>query len=188
MSAFDLHTAKTAPEGVREELAAVEAKFGFIPNIYGIFAESPPVAKAYLALTNLLATTSFSPAEQQLMLLTVSAVNGCEYCVAAHTMAGKMFKLDDTVIEAIRTGLPIPDARLATLHHFTKQLVEKRGWIDNHEIDKFLKAGFTRAQVLEVTLAISIKTMSNYINHMAETPLDEQFAPVAWQAPKAEVA
>ena len=188
MSFFNLHTAETAPAGSRKELQSVQEKYGFVPNIYGIFAESPSVIKAYMALTDLLNEGSFSLAEQQLMLLTNSTINGCEYCVAAHTMVGKMAHLDDIVIEAVRTGVPIPDKKMAALHNFTKQIVEKRGWIEKQEIDTFLEAGFSKAQVLEVVLATSIKTLSNYINHMADTPLDEAMQPFAWRAPKSKVA
>ncbi len=188
MAKFDVYNIDNCPEGAREDMQSVQENYGFLPNIYGVFAESPAVIKAYLALTNLLNAGAFSPAEQQLMLLTVSALNGCEYCVAAHTMVGKMARLDDTVIEAVRTGIPIPDARLAALHHFTRQLVEKRGLLDTKEIDAFLAAGFTKAHVFEVALANSIKTLSNYINHMADTPLDEAMEAFAWDAPESRVA
>lgn len=183
MTTFDLHTANSAPEDSRATLASVEDKVGFVPNIYGIFAESPSVLKAYTAITQLLNRGAFSPAEQQLMLLTASTVNGCEYCVAAHTMVGKSAHLDDAVIEAVRNGEPIDNPRMATLHSFTKSVVDNRGWVAPEEDDDFIAAGFTKAQVLEVVLAIALKTISNYTNHFAETPLDDAFAPVAWQAP-----
>jgi len=188
MAKFNVYNIDNCPEESRDDMQSVQEKYGFLPNIYGVFAESPAVIKAYLALTNLLNAGSFSPAEQQLMLLTVSAINGCEYCVAAHTMVGKMAHLDDTVIEAVRTGVPIPEPRMAALHHFTKQLVEKRGWVESEEIDAFLAAGFNKAQVFEVALANSIKTLSNYINHMADTPLDEAMQTFAWDAPESRVA
>ncbi len=180
MSIFELHTRETAPEGAREDLAAVEEKYGFVPNIYGIFAESPAVTKAYISLTDLLASTSFSPAEQQLMLLTISATNGCSYCVAAHTMVGKKAQLGDDIIEAVRNDTPIADPKMAALHAFTRSFIEKRGWVSVEEIDTFIAAGYDKQQTLEVGLATALKTMSNYINHIAETPLDEVFAPAAW--------
>lgn len=188
MTTFDLHTSETAPEGSLDAMAGVENAFGFLPNIYGVFAESPSVIKAYTSITQLLNRSSFSPAELQLMLLTTSAVNGCEYCVAAHTMGGKKARLDNTVIEAIRGNIPIPDPRLAKLHKFTKSVVENRGWVSPEEVDEFIQAGFTKAQVLEVVLAVSLKTISNYVNHFAETPLDEALEPLAWKAPHVHAA
>lgn len=188
MSIFDLHTPETAPEGSRETMKAVSESMGFLPNLYGVFAESPSVIKAYTAITQLLNRSSFNIEEQQLMLLTISAANGCEYCVAAHTMVGKMVQLDDTIIEAIRTGVPIPDAKLARLNAFTKSVVENRGWVSAEEIDAFIDAGFTKAQVLEVVLAVSLKTLSNYVNHFSETPLDDVLEPLAWHAPNPRAA
>ena len=182
MSIFELHTPESAPEDSRETMVAVENTYGFLPNIYGVFAESPSVIKAYTSITQLLSRSSFSAAEQQLMLLTASAVNGCEYCVAAHTMAGKMCELDNTMIEAVRSGIPIPDPKLAKLDAFTKSVVENRGWVSADEIDSFIAAGFTKAQVLEVVLAVSLKTLSNYVNHFADTPLDDALEPTAWKA------
>lgn len=181
MATFELHTIDTAPEGSRADMNAVQAKFGFLPNIYGVFAESPSVIKAYIAMTDLLDKSAFTPAEAQLTLLTISAENGCDYCVAAHTMVGKMVALDDQVIEAVRTGLPIPDKRLGRLHHFTKTMVANRGHVSAEEVDAFIADGFTKAQALDVALATALKTMSNYINHFADTPLDEAFEPARWQ-------
>ncbi len=188
MTIFDVHTPETAPEQSRETMAAVAGKFGFMPNIYGIFAESPAVIKAYVSLGNLLGDTSFTPGEQQLMLLTISAANGCDYCVAAHTIAGNKFKLDQQAIDAVRQGAPIDDARLSALHGFAKLIVESRGNVSAGDVDAFIIAGFTKEQALEVVLATALKTMSNYINHFAETPLDDAFAKAAWEAPMAYVA
>jgi len=188
MSLFDLHTIETAPEGSRADITAIQEQFGFLPNIYGVLAGSPAVIKAYNALGNLLTTTSFSQAEQQLMLLTISAVNGCKYCVAAHSVGGMMAKLDDDVINAVRDGSPIDDPKLAALSSFARGVVEKRGYMSESEIKSFLAAGFSKEQALEVIMATALKTISNYINHFAETPLDAAFAKVAWDAPESMVA
>lgn len=188
MSLFDLHTAETAPEGSRDDIAAVQERFGFLPNIHAVLAESPATLKAYNTLGGLMATTSFSPAEQQLLLLTISAVNGCEYCVAAHTMGGMMAKLDEDVINAIRDGGEIADAKLAALTKFTRAVVEKRGFVSDQEISELTAVGYSRDQVLEVVMATAMKTISNYVNHLAETPLDDAFAKAAWRAPESKVA
>ncbi|MHA1598644.1 MAG: carboxymuconolactone decarboxylase family protein [Alphaproteobacteria bacterium] len=188
MTAFQVHDKTTAPTDSHPEMSGVEEKFGFMPNIYGVFAESPAIIKAYVSMTNLLGNGSFSPPEQQLMLLTVSAVNGCGYCVAAHTMGGRMTALEEDVIQAIRNNTPVADKKLAALHAFTKSVVENRGNMDVGSIEAFMDAGYTKAHVLEVNLAVAIKTMSNYINHMADTPLDEAFEPARWDDAEAYVA
>jgi alkylhydroperoxidase family enzyme len=94
-----------------------------------------------------------------------------------------MQKVPADVVEAIRNDQPIADSRLEALRVFTTLVVENRGWVSKEDIEIFISAGFTQAQVLEVILGISFKTLSNYVNHIADTPLDESFAPQKWQSP-----
>ena len=112
-------------------------------------------------------------------------MNGFAYCVAVHTMGGGMPGLSDAVVEAIRDGKPIPDVRLAALSGFATAVVEKRGWVSDAEIAAFLDAGFTKAQVFEVVLAVSLKTLRNDINHIADTPLDAALEAHRWTRPAA---
>lgn len=91
-----------------------------------------------------------------------------------------MQKVPADVIEAIRNDQPIDDGRLEALRAFTRAAVEQRGWLPARDIANFLAAGYTKAQVLEVILGISFKTLSNYVNHVTETPLDDAFATQAW--------
>lgn len=182
MSAFTLHTKDTAPAGSHGVMEAYMAKFGFVPNLIGVMSESPAATQGYAQTYELLGQTDFTPAEQQLLFLTVSRANECTYCVAAHTMAGKMMGLDDETLSAVRDGRPILDPRLAALSQFALKIVEKRGHVSRDDINDFLTAGYTRAQILEVLLAVATKTISNYMNHIAETPLDSVFQPLAWEA------
>jgi len=180
MSTFDLHTPDSAPEGSHDVMDAYTARFGFVPNLINIMAESPAATKGYAQTYNLLAETEFTPAQQQLLFLTVSRANACTYCVAAHSVAGQMAGLDGDVIDAVRDDRPILDAKLAALSEFAAKVVEKRGHLSRHDVDDFLTAGYSRAQILEVLLAVATKTISNYMNHIADTPLDDAFAPAAW--------
>lgn len=180
--------ADAVPEAARPYLEQAGRKFGFVPNLLSVLAESPATLNGYLTLSGILAQGTFSAAEQQLILITASTVNGCSYCVAAHTMGAKGAGLAEDAIEAVRAGTPIADPRLAALHDFTVRVVEKRGWLAADEVDAFLDAGFTKAQVLEVLLAVALKTISNYSNHLAETPLDAGFEPARWEATRAPAA
>jgi alkylhydroperoxidase family enzyme len=85
------------------------------------------------------------------------------------------------VIEALRAGKPIRDPRLAALAEFTATMVQKRGNPTDRDVRHFLEAGFTEANILEITLAIAVKTLSNYSNHVFHTPVDEPFQAFAWQ-------
>lgn len=185
MTTFETHTITTAPEESKASMEAAEGKFGFLPNLIGVLAESPAAVEGYLTLSGILEKSSLGAAERQLLLLTISAANGCEYCVAAHTMGGRGAGLDEAVIEAIRDGNPIPDARLAALNAFARVLYEKRGWASDGDVAAFLGAGYTKAHVLDVVLATALKTLSNYANHIADTPLDGVMEPARWSKPEA---
>ena len=180
MTRFDIHTPENAPEGSRPILEGAQKALGFVPNLYGTFAGSPELLKAYTTIGQLFDQTSFSPTERQIVLLAVSATNGCDYCVAAHSTIADMQKVPADVVTALRDGTPIADAKLEALRTFATTLAEKRGWADESDVQAFLAAGYTQANVLEVILGVGMKTLSNYTNHVAETPLDAAFQPKAW--------
>jgi alkylhydroperoxidase family enzyme len=108
--------------------------------------------------------------------------------MAAHTVVARMQKVSADVIEAIREDRPIDDSRLETLRAFTTAVIEKRGWVSDNDISTFLAAGFSRAQILEVIVGISFKTLSNYTNHIVDTPLDAEFQSGAWSADERRLA
>ena len=185
MTTFEIHTIASAPDHSKGAMEAAERKFGFLPNLIGVLAESPAAVEGYVTLTGILDKSSLEPAERQLLLLTISAANGCHYCVAAHTMGARAAGLDEAVIEAVRDGNPIPDGRLTALNAFSLTLNEKRGWASDEDVAAFLGAGYTKAQVLNVVLAAALKTLSNYTNHLAGTPLDGALEPARWRIPEA---
>ena len=180
MSIFDIHTRETAQAASAELLATAEKSYGFIPNLLGIFAESPATLKAYLSIGKIFDESSFSPTERQLVILTASRFNECHYCIAAHSTVAEMQNVPADVVEAIRNDRPISDNKLEALRTFTTAVVEKRGWVTEADTEAFLLAGYTRAQILEVILGISFKTLSNYTNHISDTPIDDAFMPKAW--------
>lgn len=95
-----------------------------------------------------------------------------------------MVKIPADTITALRSGSALPNAKLNTLATFTRAVVRERGWVaDSHELKNFFAAGYTQQQVLEVVLGVSMKTLSNYINHLTDTPLDAAFANEAWISP-----
>lgn len=177
---YTIHNPDTAPGEAKEILAGATKTLGFVPNLLGIMAEAPALVKAYTTLSRIFAETSFSAAERQVVLLTVSYENGCEYCVAAHSVIAAVQKVPDEVVRAIRDGRPIGDTKLEALRRFTSAVVTSRGWPTEGDTKALLAAGYGKQQVLEVVLGVGIKTLSNYANHIAKTPLDEAFAKAAW--------
>ena len=177
---YPIHTSTNAPEGAREILTQSEKAYGFLPNLLGVMAEAPALLNGYRTLIGVFEETSFTATERQIVLLTVSYENGCEYCVSAHSVIAQMQKVPVDVVSAIRDGKPITEPKLEALRAFTAAVVQSRGRPDSSIRDAFFAAGYTRAQALEAILGVGIKTMSNYTNHMAHTPLDPQFASAAW--------
>lgn len=156
---------------------------GFIPNMYGLMVNSPGLLDTYLHGYKLFREQSgFTPAEQEIVFLAISYENNCHYCVAAHSMiADKMSNVPAEATQAIRDGAAIPDAKLQALNVMTTKMVETRGNPSKQDINEFLAAGYSEKHVLEIVLAIAVKTISNYSNHLFNTPVDDMFSEYAWQ-------
>lgn len=167
--------AKAALEGTRQ-------KMGFVPNMYALMANSPGLLESYLNSYTLFRQESgFTPVEQEVVFLSISRENGCGYCMAAHScVADTMSKVPTAVTDAIRDAGTIPDAKLAELSTFTRIMVASRGLPTRAEVGAFLTAGYTERHVLEIILAIGLKTFSNYSNHLFHTPLDPMFESRLW--------
>lgn len=181
---FPHHGADTAPPAATTAFELAETAFGMVPNLTRTMATAPALAEAYLRLGSIFESTSLSPVERQVVLLTVSRYNGCTYCVGAHSWLASRIGASQSVIHAIRDDHAIDDARLEALRQFTRNLVERRGWIGPDDLEDFLDRGFSPQQVLEVVLGVGLKTLSNYTNHIVGTELDAVFADWAWTAPR----
>jgi uncharacterized peroxidase-related enzyme len=182
MKPFTIHIAQNTAEPVASILRDTEKALGFVPNLFGVLAESPAALAAFATLNAQFAKSSFSPTERELIELTVSVENQCGYCVAGHSAFAAMQGVDEGIVRALRDGKPILDQRLDTLRRFTQALVRQRGIVSETELERFLDAGYTRRQLLEVILGICVKVMSNLTNNAIGIPLDQAFAPYAWQA------
>lgn len=191
MSTYQLtlpaQTPDSAAADARQILQAAQARLGFIPNMYARMANLPPMLGTYIHGYELFrAQAGLTPPEQEVVLLVVSRENGCEYCVAAHSMiAANMSKVPAQALEAARSGARIEDAKLAALAEFTRVMVRKRGNPAPADAAAFLKAGYTEHHILAIVLAIAVKTISNYSNHLFHTPVDAPFAGFAWSAAEA---
>ena len=173
---FTIYTSEDAPEKSQPLLKAAEEQFGFLPNLLGELAESPATLKAYLKLNEIVGETTFSPKEQQLAILAASVENECHYCSAAHsTILKNQLNVDESIVEAVRNETDLPDPKLNALVRFVRETVRNRGFAEDHKVKQFLEAGYSKQHILEVNLIIALKTISNYTNHLAQTPVDEPF-------------
>lgn len=103
--------------------------------------------------------------------------------MAAHSAAAQRAKMPSEVLQALREGSSIPDSRLESLRKFATQLTRNRGWLSERDLEEFFSSGYTEQQALEVILGIAMKTISNYTNHIAHTPVDKPFQSFEWQNP-----
>jgi AhpD family alkylhydroperoxidase len=183
MNTFKLHTLASAPAASLPILDAAKKGLGFIPNLYAHLAEAPNALSAYKQLGTLLEQSALTPEEQQIVLIAVSIENRCEYCVAAHSfIARNMVKVDGARVDALRGQSCLQDQKLNALVAFVRAVVRERGWVQGgQELKNFYAAGYSRQNALEVVLGVAMKTLSNYTNHLADTPLDAAFASEAWQ-------
>ena len=184
MSIFKLHELSSAPEKSREILEKIKKKYGFIPNLYNIMAESPAALKSYTLLSQNISEGILTTVEKNIVLLSVSVENGCTYCTAVHSITSKMEKIDDETIQNLRDNKPVSNERYESLHQIAKSVVNKRGRLLKDEIESFLESGYTKQHLLEIITIVSMKTISNYINHIADTPLDDKFKSQAWSGNK----
>lgn len=175
MPTYTIHTSATAPAGSQPLIDAVKTKYGMLPNMLAGLAEAPNVLKGYLDISSNIADGTLSPAEQEIVQITTSRMNGCHYCVAAHSTIADMKKLPPDIIEALRNDTSIADAKLEALRVFAKAMVREQGWVKPSDLAAFLAAGYSKAQSLEVILSIAMKVISNYANHIMDTPVDQAF-------------
>ncbi len=179
-------TVDTADARAREVLETARKATGGIPNMYAGMANLPALLDTYLHGYQLFRKEStLTAAEQELVFLVISRVNECTYCVAAHSwIADKVSKTPGQAIQAVRDDEVIEDPKLRALAAFTRTMVISSGNPTQAELEAFVSAGYTEKNVLEIILALAVKTISNYSNHLLHTEVDAKFESAAW-APKA---
>ena len=183
---FPIHTPESAPEASRDLLAHTRESFGMIPNLEGVMASAPSLLKSYVSMWDEFETTSLTPVERQVVYQTVNFENTCNYCVPWHTMLSIKSGMNADDAEALRLGEPLGDPKLEALRLFTKEVVLQRGKISRGALASLLSAGYTQQTALEVVMGIAIKTMSNYTNSIAGTPLDTAVRKMVWKKPLAD--
>ena len=184
---FQIHTKDTAPETSRATLESTAKKYGFVPNLYGVLAESPAAVQAYAGINKALEQSVLSPVEQQVVALTVSTTNDCAYCVGAHSTVAQMVRMPDDVLMALREQRSLSDRKLNALRTLVMSILRYRGWVPEEDLQRVVAAGYTQRHVLDVLTLVALKTLSNYVNHIAHTPLDVQFAAQSWTSQVAAV-
>lgn len=175
MTRFTVPTRDTVSEGNQALFDTLQGKLGFVPNLYATFALSQNALGTYLALQS--AKSSINAKAREVVNLVVSQYNDCRYCLAAHTMLGKMNGFTDTQIIEIRKGTAPFDAKLDALARLTRSLVEHRGHADAQSMDAFFAAGWTQENLVDVIMTIGDKIISNFLHAATDIPVDFPAAP-----------
>ena len=178
---FPSHDLDTAPEASKPLLEQSQKAFGRRPGLHKVLAESPQAYEGYQVLHKLFTETDFDAEELTVVWQAINVENECHYCVPAHTGIAKMMKVSDEISDALRNETALPTPKLEALRTFTVQMFRQRGNVSDEQMKAFFDAGYGHRAVLDVILGMAQKTISNYVNHVAQTPVDDVFKPLAWE-------
>ncbi|MCA1616388.1 MAG: peroxidase-related enzyme [Acidobacteria bacterium] len=159
----------------RELLDAVQQKFGRVPNITRLLANSPEALDGYLSFSAALAKGRLDPQLRERIAIAVAGANRCDYCLSAHTEAGKMVGLSPEELAAAQRGESSGEREAAALR-FAMKVVRERGWVADEDVAALRQAGFDDGAITEIVAAVVLNVFTNYFNHVAETEVD--FSPV----------
>jgi len=181
MTTFPVRTIESAPERSKPPLQQLQAAFGMIPNIAGAMATSPVLINSLVGLFGNVHGGSFTEPQIQTVLLTDAVVNACTWAVAFHTALALKEGIDPADVQAIREGRLPKDSKLAALSALARTMIEKRGRLDDQDIDRFIAAGFGKDHALEAIAIVAASTITNYTGSITKTPLEAPFQAHAWQ-------
>jgi len=174
MTDFTFYTVEDSDNAAKDILLSIENKYGFVPNLFAYMAEAPYLIEAYLLLSDLLEKSDLSAAQQHMSLLAISHYNNCGFCQVAHRAFAKMNKAKAQTLTAIVENSEIEDASDKVLVEMVQAMTANRGVVSDEQIEHFLAAGFSRRNIYDLVLMISIKTLSNYANHLTAPEPNEQ--------------
>lgn len=166
------HSIEASPAASQPLLQAVKKQLGMAPNLFRVIGNSPAALEGYLGLNGALGKGLLDARTRERIALAVAEVNGCDYCLSAHTYLGKnLAKLDDAEMAANRSGHS-SDAKADAAVRFAVQMVEQRGHVSDAEVQAVHAAGYSDGQVIEIVLHVALNTLTNYVNEVAGTAID----------------
>lgn len=181
MTTLKIQSLGSAPAGSVPFMEESIKQYGMLANLTATLAGSPALIEAYQTLHELFVKSSFNADELTVVWQTINVENECHYCVPAHTAIAGMMKVAPAITEALRNETALPSEKLEALRTFTLVVVRNRGHVSDAELEAFYAAGYNERSVLDVILGLAQKTISNYTNHIANTPVDKPFQNFAWK-------
>ena len=185
MTTFPVHNMESAPKRSKPALQKLQSAFGMIPNIAGSMVTAPVLINSLVGLFGNVHGGSFTEAQVQTVLLTDAVTNASAWAVAFHTALALREGLDPADVQAIREGRLPKDGKLTALSALARAMIEKRGRLDDEDVDRFIAAGFGKDHALEVIAIVAASTITNYTGSITKTPLEAPFQAHAWAGPEA---
>lgn len=171
-------TIDATPAAAQPLLEAVKKQIGSVPNLFRLTATSPAALEGYLGLNGALAKGALNPATRERIALAVAQINGCGYCLAAHTYIGKnVAKLADAEIAASRAGHSA-DAKADAAVRFAVAVTKARGSVGDADVTAVKTAGYSDSEIVEIVAHVALNTLTNYINEVFQTAIDFPAVPV----------
>lgn len=172
MSRLPIPAVEHALPAAQPLLAAVHQQLGVVPNLMKLVGNSPAALEGYLALNGALAKGYLDVRLRERIALTVAELNGCDYCLAAHSyLATNLAKLDAAEVDAARDGRSA-DAKADAALRFARRVVESRGQVSDAELAALHASGFGPGEVVEIVLNVALNLLTNYVNNVAATEVD----------------
>jgi alkylhydroperoxidase family enzyme len=180
MTDFPVHAMQSAPERSKPALRQLQSASGMIPNLIGAMSTSPILIDSLVGLFGKVHGGSFTEAQVQIILLTDAVTNASTWAAAFHTTLALKEGIDPADVQAIREGRLPKDGKFAALSALAKTMIEKRGRLNDEDVDRFLAAGFGKDHLLEVIAAVAASTITNYTGSITKPPLEAAFQAHAW--------
>ncbi len=165
-------TIDAAPAASHALLQAVQQQLGSVPNLFRLVANSPAALEGYLGMSGALGKGALPAPTRERIALAVAEINGCDYCLSAHTYLGThVAKLDAAEISANRDGHSL-DAKADAAVRFAAKVTQQRGKVSAEDLQAVKAAGYSDAALIEIVQHVALNTWTNYINTVAATDID----------------
>lgn len=162
---------EAAPAAAQPALKAVQQLLGKVPNLFRVISNSPAALQGYVGLHGALSHGELPAQTRERLAIAIAELNGCEYCLSAHTFYGRLAKLNDAEITANRNGAsndPFADAAV----RFAVRVARARGQVSNNDVAEVREAGYSTAQIIEIIAHVALATMTNLVNNVTQTEID----------------
>ena len=171
MSRIAIPARDDVPEASKPILEAVHKQLGVVPNMFRLIATSPAALQGYTANNAALAKT-LDVRTRERIALAVAQVDGCDYCLSAHSYLGlNLAKITPEEIALNRKGQS-GDAKADAAVRFAAKVVRERGHVADADIKAVRDAGFSEGQIVDIVAVVAENVFTNLLNVVADTDID----------------